>query len=61
MVTQKRLERRLQLNRRRQVDGLLYRGFTVVTRDPLVLRKGRQLATLDGGQINYENTEIRRD
>lgn len=61
MVTQKHLERRLQLNRRRQVDGLLYRGFTVVTRDPLVLRKGRQLATLDGGQINYENTEIRRD
>jgi len=61
MVTQKRLERRLQLNKRRQVDGLLYRGFTVVTRDPLVLRKGRQLATLDGEQINYENTEIRRD
>ncbi|QFS86650.1 MULTISPECIES: hypothetical protein [unclassified Marinobacter] len=61
MVTQKRLERRLQLNKRRQVDGLLYRGFTVVTRDPLVLRKGRQLATLDGGQINYENTEVRRD
>ncbi|WP_394131870.1 hypothetical protein [Marinobacter nauticus] len=61
MVTQKRLERRLQLSRRRQVDGLLYRGFTVVTRDPLVLRKGRQLATLDGGQINYENTEVRRD
>lgn len=61
MVTQKHLERRLQLNKRRQVDGLLYRGFTVVTRDPLVLRKGRQLATLDGERINYENTEIRRD
>ena len=54
-----RLERRLQLDTRSRVKRMLYQGWIIRSHCPLQLQKGRQIATIEGEKVNYENVGAR--
>lgn len=49
------LERRMQIDTRIRVNAFLYQGWRVLSRHPMQLQKGRQVATIEGTKVNIEN------